>query len=271
MFQEPFFMLSQEGYIVRASLCTGLTELRNANIGNKGRFYSGFFQLAIGIERLAKLALILNYMVDNNLNPPGANYVRRFNHEIDDLFTELSNLAVQRKSVTINEFQISILQKVILEFISTFAKRTRYANLDGLGNGRVINEPVSMWNNILFKELQANVRSKTIEKAIIEGQIMAGIMDGYIIVRSFDLQNKPMDVEDWLTIPKLVSIASKYVILDISKILRPMINLTDEIAWQAREINLKQERQNCKIPELREFFWFLPKESEYILRKKRWP
>ena len=123
----------------------------------------------------------------------------------------------------------------------------------------------------LFKELQANVRSKTIEKAIIEGQIMAGIMDGYIIVRSFDLQNKPMDVEDWLTIPKLVSIASKYVILDISKILRPMINLTDEIAWQAREINLKQERQNCKIPELREFFWFLPKESEYILRKKRWP
>jgi len=271
MFQEPFFMLSQEGYLIKACLCASLTELRNANIGDKGRYYSGFFQLAIGIERLAKLALIIEYMVLHQLQAPGSNYVRRFSHNIDDLFLKLKNLASKRQSDTLDSFSLTELPKSILEFISSFAKRTRYANLDGLASGRAYNEPVSIWNDILFRELQINVRPKTIEKAIIERQFIADLISDFTLVRAFDLHNNQMDIEQWLTIPKLLDMASKYVVLDISQILRPMIDLTNELAWDAREINVEQDHDKCKIPELREFFWFLPNDRSYILRKKRWP
>ncbi len=271
MFQEPFFILSQEGYLIRSCICTGLTEIRNANIGDKGRFYAGFFQLSIGIERLAKLALILDYMVENELSPPGERYVRKFNHNIETLFDELQKIAAKRQSATLSEFGLAEIPKEILVFLSIFARKTRYANLDGLAKGAVANEPVSEWSEVLIKILQANVRQKSIDKILAQGQALAEVISSFTMVRSFDLQNKPLSVKDWLTVPQLLYRASKYAIWEISRIIRPMIDITDELAWDAREINIKKDSSVCRIPELREFFWFLPRERSYILRKKRWP
>ena len=63
-----FSLLQQEGYLTRSCLYTGFSALSNANINNnKGDFYVAFFQLSIGLERLMKLALILDYMATNEL------------------------------------------------------------------------------------------------------------------------------------------------------------------------------------------------------------
>jgi hypothetical protein len=119
MFDQLFFALSQEGYLVRSSLCIGLTEIRNANIGDKGRFYTGFFQLAIGIERLAKLALILQHLVDHDLNPPGREYVRKYSHDLYTLFHRLNKLAVEAQSETVSAFALGPIPTRSCSFFQT--------------------------------------------------------------------------------------------------------------------------------------------------------
>lgn len=272
MFCEPFFRLSMEGHITRSCLCTGLTEIRNGNIGNaKGRFYTGFFQLSIGIERLAKLALILDYMVDNQLSPPGKRYISYFGHDIDKLFSELRSVASKRKSSTLSAFNLEPLPNAILLFLSQFASKTRYANLDGLANGSSGKEPISEWNSILTEVLKKNMPQKRIDQISMQSASVANAMGELTLVTSFDLQNKPLTIEKWLTAPKLLDASAKYAVMEISKTLRPLIDLTNELAWNAREIDVTESPHRCRVPELREFFDFLPNDNKYILKKKRWP
>lgn len=65
-FSPTWFLLEQEGLLAQACLCNGLTALRRANLGDKkGLFYSAFFELSIGFERVLKLALIQDHMTNH--------------------------------------------------------------------------------------------------------------------------------------------------------------------------------------------------------------
>ena len=54
-----YIWLEQEGYLISSCLSMGLTELRKADVYNKGAFYSSFFNLSVGLERLLKSIIIL--------------------------------------------------------------------------------------------------------------------------------------------------------------------------------------------------------------------
>jgi len=71
-FSRTFSLLQQEGHLARASLLTGIDFLLRANLDERkiGNFYSSFFQLAIGIERILKLVIITNHMLENKYKPP---------------------------------------------------------------------------------------------------------------------------------------------------------------------------------------------------------
>jgi len=129
-FSPMYFLLQQEGFITRSCITTGLTEIRNAHIGEKGKYYTAFFQLAIGIERMAKLSLILDHMATNNLQPPGENTVRKYSHNIDGLYASAQKIAEREQCAFSTKFELSPIQSRILSFLSEFARSTRYANLD---------------------------------------------------------------------------------------------------------------------------------------------
>ena len=60
VYLTPLFLrLQQEAFLVGSCLAMGLTEIRAAHVGARGKFYTASFQLAIGLERLCKLTLIL--------------------------------------------------------------------------------------------------------------------------------------------------------------------------------------------------------------------
>ena len=103
-------------------VCAGLTELRNANLGEKGRYYTGFFQMAIGVERMAKLALILDHMASHSLAAPGQQAIRSFGDDLVTLFSKVAAAARARGYVFSGRFSLSSPAKQILEFLSEFAK-----------------------------------------------------------------------------------------------------------------------------------------------------
>jgi len=69
-FPKSFVLLQQEGYLISSCLSMGLTELRSANVHNKGSFYSSLFNLSVGIERLLKAIVIIEHMLNKNLSVP---------------------------------------------------------------------------------------------------------------------------------------------------------------------------------------------------------
>ena len=85
-FPASFLLLQQEGYLIRGCLTTGLTQLRGANVHNKGAFYTALFNLSVGSERLLKAIIIIDYMVKNNLAVPSKKQLKTYGHDILELY-----------------------------------------------------------------------------------------------------------------------------------------------------------------------------------------
>lgn len=90
MLNESFSLFQQEGFLARSSLLSGFNALLKANIDdtNKGSFYSAFFEISIGFERLMKLVLVIDNMAKNDLQPMTDNELKeKYGHKIDSLYS----------------------------------------------------------------------------------------------------------------------------------------------------------------------------------------
>jgi hypothetical protein len=73
---------------MRASLLNGFELLHRSSFDMTGVFYSAFFQLSTGTERLMKVAFILDYKIENNLENPTNNILRDLGHFILELYAK---------------------------------------------------------------------------------------------------------------------------------------------------------------------------------------
>lgn len=85
--------LEQEGCLFSACLATGLTELRTAHVHNKEAFYSALFNLSVGAERLLKVIVIMEHMLNNNLAIPSKHQLKGYGHNIVELYDRVSSIA----------------------------------------------------------------------------------------------------------------------------------------------------------------------------------
>src|SRR5258708_2646489 len=58
------------GYLFHSCLTQGLAALRNANLHEIEQYYTPFFQLSIGLERLMKVIVIIDHAARNALSLP---------------------------------------------------------------------------------------------------------------------------------------------------------------------------------------------------------
>jgi hypothetical protein len=86
-----------KGSWTHSYIARGLTEIINANIGDlMGRFHTGLFQLLIGMERTAKLAFIVDYMIDNNDALAIKKPIRDFGRDLERLYKAVQEGANRR-------------------------------------------------------------------------------------------------------------------------------------------------------------------------------
>lgn len=114
-FSPTWFLLEQEGLLAQSCLCNGLTALRRTNLGDKkGLFYSAFFELSIGFERVLKLILILDHMARNKLIPPGSKTVEAYGHKLRTLFDAAKSFCTTHDAAALDAFQASRVRCVYL-------------------------------------------------------------------------------------------------------------------------------------------------------------
>jgi hypothetical protein len=271
MYGELFRTLSQEGYVIQSCLTIGLTELRNANLNEKGRYYTAFFQLAIGIERLAKLALILDHMEQNQLQAPGRPVLKSYGHDLRTLISNVSNVASTRGHTLSTPFPTDPLCTRVVAFLSDFATGMRYANLDALATGKSHRDPLGEWNEILQHTFATKVSEATKHKINTRATAIAEALEGHASVFASDLAGNPLTLSSAFSEPSVLDAASKYLIWEICTLLAPLRDCVVSAGYAVDAVAVSIDPNGDRVPTLREFFDFLWLDRKSVFRKKRWP
>lgn len=159
--------IRQEAMLVRHLVGAGATAIGQANYANKkGEYYRAFFELSVGMERLAKLILVVDYALTHAGKLPDEKLVRQFGHDLKSLFTAVDQVITARALNLRYPRPSDAVATAIIENLDAFAdaKRGRYANFTALGNPKNDqHEPVSKWWSEVSEEI---LRQKYVGKRI---------------------------------------------------------------------------------------------------------
>lgn len=180
--------LGREASLVSHLIGSGATAIGRANYADKmGEYYTAFFGLSVGLERLSKLILVAHYCIENEGKMPNEQVVRKFGHKLIDLTREVENISEKMQlSLEYSRPTQEIPQK-ILECLDSFAdaRRGRYANFASLENPNLTNnEPINKWwgevaECILKKHYYGKVIQRRVERS---AELTDAIMSPYTMV-----------------------------------------------------------------------------------------
>ncbi|KPH88739.1 hypothetical protein [Komagataeibacter intermedius] len=181
--------LHREASLISQILGSGATALSRASYGSGfGEYYTAFFGLSVGIERLAKLILVANYALENNGALPGQSVVRKYGHKLRELIAQVGMIA-EKRSITVPHIGPDHpICTAVINCLDAFsdASKGRYANFEAIGNPSFdpANEPVNKWwTEVVEPILDNHYRGKKGEAVVKRRAAQFGAMaDCYMFV-----------------------------------------------------------------------------------------
>lgn len=141
--------IGRECALVRHLIGSGATAIGRANYADqKGEYYTAFFGLSVGLERLAKLILVADHAISNSGQMPSEKVVRKYGHKLPALLDEAEQVARRHGLELQYGRPVNAISKKALESLDAFAdaSRGRYANFAALGDPNLSNhEPIRKW------------------------------------------------------------------------------------------------------------------------------
>jgi len=190
--------IGREAALVRHLIGSGVTSLGKANYADKeGEYYTAFFGLSTGLERLAKLILVADYAISNNGQMPDEQVVQRPGHKLVRLLNSAGDISA-RHSLRLNYPRPTAqISTAIVECLDAFADagRGRYANFAALGNPNLKQEePIrKWWGNVAKLILDKHYYGKPVQ-ARVEGQAKTidALLSPICMVSYFDEEGSTM-------------------------------------------------------------------------------
>lgn len=141
--------LRRESALVRHLIGSGVTALGHANYADKiGEYYTAFFGLSVGLERLGKLSLVADYAIKKNGTMPAEAVVRKYGHKLSGLMEAAAKAAAAHSlKLDYGRPNAAVALKIV-KCLDAFAdaSRGRYANFAALGDPNLRNqEPIRRW------------------------------------------------------------------------------------------------------------------------------
>jgi hypothetical protein len=141
--------IQREASLVRHLVGSGVTGLGRANFSDGfGEYYTAFFGLSVGLERLAKLILVVDHSILNGGSMPRQQVIRKFGHNILGLVDAAERVS-EKHNVDLDYTRPrGSITKEILQCLDSFAdaKKGRYANFGSLVDPVLgEEEPIRKW------------------------------------------------------------------------------------------------------------------------------
>lgn len=267
IFPPSFLLLQQEGYLISSCLAAGLTQVRLANVHDKGAVYGALFNLSIGIERLLKAVVIIDHMLENGLAVPSRRQLKDYGHDIGELYDTCARIATRRGVPIPERTVLDSLDQELLSLLVDFAKTTRYHNLDALSSPQSGRDPLAHWGEILIRVLSQDVPEHQVRKIIGQRTALAKAVDDVMLTVAHGLDQRPLSTEEAFVLPGLHEKAAAHVTWRIVRILSPVRALVDNLSSQSYRLNVSVP----PFPQMQEFLQWMFDDRASVLKKKKWP
>jgi hypothetical protein len=271
MYPRTFVLLQQEGFLIKGCLTHGLTALRHARVDKKDDVYSAFIQLSIGFERMMKVTLIVDHMARHHFQPPPYKTIKSYGHDLLRIFGKLADIAVDDSDRPLDGVDKNSVEWQMFEYLSHFANTTRYFNLDELGAGKTIADPLAQWKAIVERIVKEDVPRSRLNKAIAEGALIWSSFVEHSVVLAHDAYGQPMDLSNAIAQPLLDDLAAPYAVWHMILLLKRIDALLHEVNRFADDVARRDGRTDQPVPTMWEFFTFLYHDRAKCLATKRWP
>ena len=202
---------------MRHLLGSGVTSLGKANYADKaGEYYTAFFGLSIGLERLAKLVLVANYAIAHNNQMPPKEVLKEFGHKLVKLLKEVENVQANYSLKLDYPRSTTQISNAIVERLDAFAdaRRGRYVNFSTLGDPNLgKQEPIrKWWDDVAELILAEHYYGKPVQKKVeAQAKFISSALSPISLVRFTNEKGEALqDVESSSILTGQTSIVQRY-------------------------------------------------------------
>jgi hypothetical protein len=268
---EPFRLIQQEGWLVHELVATGLTAVRCAHIDRMGVYYSGFFSLSVGIERLVKLVIILDHMASHHLAPPDRTALRAHGHNLLQLLSSLQSLPSAEKLAPLPALETGTVEHAIICHLDRFGRSSRYHNLDVITTGQPLADPLAEWASILELIVESEERMNRRSHIEAQSKILATHLAPHVRCQGYGLRGERLTLATGIFERRLYEIAAPRAIWRICCLLLPIRHALVTASEEANRVSEGVRPRTATVPYMADFLQYLEYERSAVLRKRRWP
>jgi hypothetical protein len=246
-------------------LAIGATALAKANYARQAYYGQAFFALSIGMERSAKLCILLDYCIQNGGPFPVEKIIRLYGHRVDDLLRVVDEIAGR---VGATRMPRSDIHDAIVEVLSLFADNvTRYYNLQFLtGSAHAKASATAMWYERVVRAVAekhyTRAKRQRAEQSARLIESLVGSMSS--LLHHDEAGNDINSVVDGSLATALNKATTPYVRMYVLQIARFLANVIDALWPFARKLRGED------IPDLSEFYAHFYLDDAMFRTRKTW-
>ena len=196
--------------------------------------------------------------------------MKKYSHDIEKLYNRAVAISNQINEKIPEKDELHKIDKKILEFLSIFAKTTRYYNLNALSSMPKEECPLTHWNFIIMMIVENDLTKKQRERILTTAEMICDKIDDITATTMQGLDKKPLSTHAMVALPELHRLSAKFAMLRIFNILYPLKKLIRSLSYNAYNY-----QDITHFPQMHEFIeWIPPTDREwrsYVLRKRKWP
>ncbi len=259
--------LRRECQLVRGLLSSGITALGKATFSDPEKYYLAFFNLSIGIERLSKLVIIVDYKIKND-KFPSEKVIKEYNHDISNLLKTVFKITKCHDLQLLYFYKKCIISDAIISSLNCFAdaQKGRYANIQALDkkDSNTDFEPMRRWHKDVDKlilDYHSHKTPKSKKLNNMASKIANSINDCTIFIFTNESGDKINLEESFLRInsDKVLFKYRRYYTLLIIRSVSEIFN------------KLSQKKYLNEFYGLDEFFQGFCLDDPVLLKNKKWP
>ena len=273
MHSKKFRIIIQEGHLSRGAIINGFNAILDSDYSdkNRGNIYVALFQLSIGIERLLKIVVVLEYMIHQNIGTLKRQDIKEsYGHGILKLYEQMEKIALTYNEQFEPISRDNIGYQALIEF-DRFAKTSRYYNLDHLSNSNIGEDPLKTWYNNIFKRIENNeVAYKIREQKANEILRALDKSFGNPFTSIFDVNDNLMSLFDYIYLNEIHKMVNPRIIWHVIEVLEPIYHLLSDISFKAHDDDGISDTSRDAVPYMFEFFPFLLLDKPSVIKRKIW-
>jgi hypothetical protein len=267
---ETWRALAREAALSAEHLGIGATAIAKTGYGRDGAYAQMFFALSIGLERSAKLALVVDYALVHGGIYPNHNIARKHGHNLRELLDNIDRVAERLGLPPEDRLPRSTIHDGVIEVLSDFATNiTRYYNLDlitGAPETAGRTDPIRSWYEkvtlpVLAKHYSERQRHKDESHAEVLEAMIGDISTFIHYNESGDLITS---VQEGARHGASIRRAQPYTRMYVLQIARFLARLLSELGHIGHTVRA------ASVPDLNEFYRIFNNPDGYLRGRKTW-